>query len=346
MGFNMAKKTAKKVMGQSMPDDEWVAKVSEDIIEPELPIIDAHHHLWNRNGHQYLLPEFADDVATGHNVVGTVFIDCESMYRREGPEELRSLGETEFATGCAAMAESGVFGDVRYCRGILSRVDLMLGEKTRGILEQHIERSGGRFRGIRYITAWDSNEQIPNWAPAEHLLLEPAVQAGAKVMADLNLTLDCWVFHPQLGEVAKLAAAVPELSIVLNHTGAPILGGPYRHRHDEVFQSWREAIGEVAAQPNVYIKLGAFPIRKSGDGIDRSRPPTSKETANVWKPWMQECIESFGASRCLFESNFPVQKLFASYHVTWNAFKRVSEAASADEKRALFHDAAMAAYRL
>jgi len=336
----------KKVMGQSVPDDEWVEKVREDILDPALPIIDAHHHLWIRNGHQYLLPEFVADAKSGHNIVGSVFAECHSMYRKDGPEELRSLGETEFVTGCAAMADSGVFGDARYCQGLLSRVELSLGEATKGIFEQHLQRSDGRFKGIRYTTAWDSHDKIPNQVPAEKMLLQPDVIAGARVMAALNLTLDCWVYHPQLEDVAALAAAVPDLTIVLNHTGVPILGGPNRDKRDEVFKAWLAGIRKVAEYDNTYIKLGAIPIRRSGDGVDRSLPPTSQETAVAWKPWMQECIEAFGASRSIFESNFPVQKLFASYHVTWNAFKRVAASASTDEKAALFHDAAVAAYRL
>jgi L-fuconolactonase len=342
----MAQPAAKKVMGQSVPNDEWVERTQEDIIEPELPIIDAHHHLWVRGGHRYLLPEFVDDVATGHNIVGTVFAECHSMYRKDGPEELKSLGETEFVTGCAAMGDSGTFGDTKYCQGFISNVDLMLGDQTKAIFEQHIERSAGRFKGIRYTTAWDKHDKIPSPSSTEHLLLDSNVLAGAKVMAELGLTLDCWVYHPQLDDVAQLAAAVPNLTIVLNHTGVPILGGPYREKHEEVHRDWLAGIKKVSANPNVFIKVGAFPIRKSGDGIDRSLPPTSIEIAEVWKPWMQECIEVFGPSRSIFESNFPVQKLFASYHVTWNAFKRIAVDASDDEKRWLFHDAAIAAYRL
>ena len=165
-------------------------------------------------------------------------------------------------------------------------------------------------------------------------------------MAELGLTLDIWVYHPQLHEIATLAGEVPELTIVVNHTGVPILGGPYRDRKDEVFTDWRAGINQVAEHPNVYMKLGAMPIRSSGDGVDRSKPPTSEETAAAWQPWMQACIDAFGVERCFFESNFPVQKLFASYHVTWNAFKRIAVGASDDEKRWLFHDASLAAYRI
>jgi len=342
----MAKIPEKKQMDVSAPDDEWLAQLTEEIIEPELEIVDAHHHLWIRNGHRYLMPEFADDIATGHNIIATVFAECGSMYRQDGPEELRSLGETEFVTGCAAMADSGVFGSAKICQGHISRVDLTLGERTRDLFHLHTERSGGRFKGIRFTTAWDASDKIANHAPAEHILLDPEVQAGGRVMADLGLTLDCWVYHPQLSDVAALAKAVPDLTIVLNHTGVPILGGPYKADPEQVRADWRRGIQEVASHDNVFIKLGAFPIRRSGDTVDRTQPPSSEEVATAWKPWMTECIEAFGPSRSIFESNFPVQKLWSSYQVTWNAFKRIAASATPSEKEDLFKNAAKAAYRL
>ena len=335
----------KKVMGQSTPDDAWLAKLEEPVLEPHLAIVDPHHHLWIRNGHTYLMPELAADIATGHNVVATVFAECHSMYRQHGPEALRSLGETEFVAGCAAIADSGVFGETRSCQAMFGNVDLMLGEPTRDIFERHMERSAGRFRGVRYSTAWDASEQVNNVAKHPGLLAAPQVRASAKVMADMQLSLDCWVYHPQLGEVAELARAVPELTIVLNHTGVPILGGPYRERRAEVFEDWRREIESVAQCPNVYIKLGALPIFRGKD-VDRAMPPSSQEVADAWQPWMEVCIEAFGVERSMFESNFPVQKLWSSYQVTWNAFKRIAADASADEKRALFAGAARAAYRL
>ncbi len=342
----MAEAKNKKVMGHSVPDDEWVARVAEEILDPELPIIDAHHHLWLRNGHDYLLPEFAEEVHGGHNVVATVYAECESMYRNTGPEALRSLGETEFATGCAAMADSGTFGDSQICKGIVGSVDLRLGERTREVFEQHLASSGGRFKGIRFRTAWDDDARIPNVCESPRLLLDDQVQAGARVMADLGLALDVWVYHPQLAEVAQLAAGIPELTIVINHTGVPILGGSYRDRREQVFADWLVGIKEAAAFDNVFMKLGALPIRRHGDGVDRNLPPSSEEIASAWRPWMSECIEAFGTHRCIFESNFPVQKLFASYNVTWNAFKRLAHGASEAAKSDLFYKAALTAYRL
>ncbi len=341
----MAEQREKKVMGQSVPDEAWLAQVVEEALEPNLPIVDPHHHLWVRNGATYLVPELAADLASGHNVSSTVFAECHSMYRQDGPEELRSLGETEFVAGCAAMGASGAFGEARICEAMVGRVELTLGEQTRAIFEQHLERSGGRFRGVRYSTAWDASERINNVAHRQHQLIEPEVKAAAGVMADMGLSLDCWLYHPQLGDVATLAAEHPGLTIVLNHTGVPILGGPYRDKRDEVFEDWKHGMADVAQHPNVYLKLGALPILRAADA-DRSLPPGSEEVAAAWKPWMDYCIETFGPTRCMFESNFPVQKLWSSYAVTWNAFKRIAAGATTDEKAHLFSGAARAAYRL
>ena len=329
-------------MGHTPPDDDWLALVQEEILEPELPIIDPHHHLWLRHGNRYLIPEFADDLASGHNVISTVFAECQSMYRQDGPEAERPLGETEFVTGCAAMAASGSFGPTRACAAMFGGVDMTLGAAARPILEQHLERSGGRFKGVRYSTGWDASDRIPNVVAAEHALTAPAALAAAGVLDEMGLTLDVWLYHPQLADVATLAAAMPGLTIVLNHVGSPILGGPYRDRKDEVFTDWRQLIGDVARHANVYCKLGALPIPRT----DKTLPPGSEEIAAAWQPWMDVCIQAFGPERCMFESNFPVQKRWSSYQTTWNAFKRIAAGASADEKAALFKGAAEKAYRL
>lgn len=341
----MAEQREKKVMGQSVPDLEWLAKVQEEALEPDLPIVDPHHHLWVRSGATYLVPELAADIATGHNVVSTVYAQCHSMYRQDGPEELRSLGETEFVTGCAAMGASGAFGPARICEAMFGEVDLTLGSAARPLFEMHLDRSAGRFRGVRYSTAWDESERINNVAPRQHQLIEPNVLEAAGIMAEMNLSLDCWLYHPQLPDVSALADKHPGLTIILNHTGVPILGGPYRDKRDQVFADWKAGMADVAKRPNVYLKLGALPILRGAD-VDRSLPPGSEEVAAAWKPWMDYCIETFGPERCMFESNFPVQKLWSSYAVTWNAFKRIAAGASATEKKALFEGAARAAYRL
>jgi len=332
--------------GQTGPDDEWLATLDEPILEPELAIVDPHHHLWLRNGYTYLMPELAADLGSGHNIVSTVFAECHSMYRQDGPEAERSLGETEFVRGQAAMSASGAFGPARAGEVMFGNVDMTLGAAIEPLLEKHIEASGGRFRGVRYSTGWDADERIRNVAPAARILVDARVKEAAAILARMGLELDCWVYHPQLDEVAELADARPDLTVVLNHVGSPILGGPYRGRTQEVFEDWSAGIKRVAERPNVTVKLGALPIRMPDFDGDRSLPPGSGEVAAAWRPWIETCIAAFGAPRAMFESNFPVQKRWCSYQVCWNAFKLIAKGASATEKRDLFAGAAARAYRI
>jgi len=332
--------------GQTGPDDIWLATLQEEVLEPALPIIDPHHHLWVRSGYTYLMPELAADLESGHNIVATVFAECHSMYRKEGPKAERSLGETEFVRGQAAMSASGTFGRAGACDVMFGNVDLTLGSAVEPILEQHIAASGGRFRGVRISSGWHADEKVGNVTEQPNLLIDPRVSEAAAVLSRMGLSLDCWLYHPQLDEVAQLADAHPALTIILNHVGSPILGGPYRGKSDEVFKDWKAAIIQVSRRQNVFVKLGALPIRMPSFGGDRSVPPGSEEVAAAWRPWMETCIEAFGPTRSMYESNFPVQKRWCSYQVCWNAFKRISASASASEKADLFAGAAARAYRL
>ena len=321
--------------GQTSPNDDWLSKTMEDALEPGLPIVDPHHHLWLRNGYNYLIPELATDLDCGHNVVATVFAECHSMYREKGPEAERSLGETEFVTGQAAMSASGAFGPTRACAVMFGNVDMTLGAAIEPLLDRHIEASGVRFRGVRYSTGWDADERIRNVAPDAGMLVSTKAREAAGVLVRRGLSLDSWLYHPQLDEVSALADAFPDLTIVLNHVGSPILGGPYRGRKDEVFEDWRTRILRVGERENVFVKLGALPIRMPDFEGDRDVPPG-----------IETCIEAFGPLRSMYESNFPVQKRWCSLQVCWNAFKRISAGASDPEKRDLFAGAAAKAYRL
>lgn len=332
--------------GQSSPDNQWLAMLQEDVLEPALPIIDPHHHLWLRSGYTYLMPELAADLASGHNIIATVYAECHSMYRKDGADEQRSLGETEFVRGQAAMSNSGEFGSTRACDVMFGNVDLMLGCAVEPILEQHIEASGGRFRGVRLSSGWHADDKIGNVAAQPHLLIDPRINEAVAVVKRLGLSLDCWLYHPQIDEVAQLADAHPDLTIILNHVGSPILGGPYRGKTDEVFKQWKAAIVGLSKRENVFVKLGALPIRMPSYEGDRSLPPGSEEVAAAWQPWMETCIEAFSPARSMYESNFPVQKRWCSYQVCWNAFKRISAGASAAEKTDLFAAAAARAYRM
>ncbi|MBT3897656.1 MAG: amidohydrolase family protein [Gammaproteobacteria bacterium] len=332
--------------GQTRPDDIWLTTLQEEVLEPALPIIDPHHHLWVRSGYTYLMPELAADLESGHNIIATVFAECHSMYRKEGPKAERSLGETEFVRGQAAMSASGTFGRAGACDVMFGNVDLTLGSAVEPIIEQHIAASGGRFRGVRISSGWHADEKVGNVTEQPNLLIDPRVSEAAAVLSRMGLSLDCWLYHPQLDEVAQLADAHPALTIILNHVGSPILGGPYRGKSEEVFKDWKAAIIQISRRQNVFVKLGALPIRMPSFGGDRSVPPGSEEVAAAWRPWMETCIEAFGPTRSMYESNFPVQKRWCSYQVCWNAFKRISASASASEKADLFAGAAARAYRL
>ena len=323
-------------------DDSWLGRLTEEIIEPDLPIIDPHHHMWIRDGNTYLLPELLDDVYSGHNVIATVFEECHSMYRKTGPRDEASLGETEFVTGIAAMGASGTFGASKVCARMVGNVSLMLGSKARGLLERHMIASGGRFAAIRHSTAWHA--AIHKVAPVPGMLGNSTFRAGYQALNDLGLAFDAWVYHTQLDEVSDLADAFPNTTIVLNHVGSPILGGPFADKRAEVFTDWKAGMTRLAQRPNVTVKLGALPIRLPGSTASRDMPPSSEEIAIAWGPWMKTCIELFGADRCMFESNFPVQKRWSSFAVTWNGFKRIATGASVDEKKALFAGTAARVY--
>jgi L-fuconolactonase len=328
---------------------EWLDRWHEEILEPALPIVDPHHHLWDRPGWRYLLDELLADVNSGHNVVATVFVQCRSMHRAEGPEEMRPIGETEFVNGVAAMSASGQYGPARLCAGIVSYADLTLGARVREVLEAHVRAGNGRFRGIRHIVAWDADATTlnPNNPAPPHLLLDRTFREGFAQLAPVGLTFEAWLYHPQIPELTDLARAFPGTNIVLNHVGGPLGIGAYAGKRDEVFAAWRGAIRELAACPNVYVKVGGLGMRINGFGFEGlPTPPSSRQLADAWRPYVDVCLEAFGANRCMFESNFPVDKGSYPYAAYWNACKLLTKGASADDKTALFAGTAARFYRL
>ena len=332
------------------PDEAWLAtQPPEPILEPELPIIDTHHHLWERPDHRYLLHEFLADVRTGHHLVASVFVECESMYRASGPRELRPVGEAEFVAGMAAMSESGQYGVTRVAAGIVGFADLTLGDRVEPVLQAQLRAGGGRFRGVRHSAAWDASEVIGNSAVATgpHLMKRPDFRAGLARLTALGLSLDAWVFHPQLADAVDLARAFPAATIIVGHVGGPLGYGPYAGKRDKVFASWKAGISELATCPNVVMKLGGMMMRLAAyDYGAQPAPPSSAELAAHWRTYIELCIERFGPARCMFESNFPVEKMGIGYAALWNAFKRIAAGASAEEKLALFSGTARRAYRL
>jgi predicted TIM-barrel fold metal-dependent hydrolase len=331
-------------------DSQWLAKHSEAILEPQLPIVDPHHHLWDR-GYRYLLDEFLADIASGHNVQATVFVQCDSMYRADGDPDFAPVGETEFVNGIAAMSASGNYGPARVCAGIVGFAELRLGDRVDTVLETHQRRAGERFRGIRGRSVWDADQSIKGSAKdfPPGLLLDSMFRQGYARLSKYGLTFDAWLFHPQIPELADLAGKFPETTVVLDHIGAPLGVGVYKGKRDEVFATWRTNLIELARRPNVVVKLGGLAMHLFGFDIDsanRQRPASSEELADLWRPYMQTCIEAFGVDRCMFESNFPVDKRGSSYAVLWNAFKRLAAGASAGEKAALFKQTACRVYCL
>lgn len=328
----------------------WHAQHREDILEPALPIIDPHHHLWVRPGNRYLLDEFLAEARSGHNIRASVFVDCGSFYRKRGPIEMAPLGEVEFVNGIAAMAASGTFGDIQVCAGIVSSADISVGADVARVLDAQIAAGGGRYRGIRVTTKWDADESLNTgrYVVPRGLMADADFRAGFATLAPRQLSFDAMIYHPQLPELADLARTFPNTTIVLNHIGGLIAyTRTYVSRQAEAIAQWRAGIAELAKCPNVYVKLGGLGMAYLGMGFDkRNKPASSEELAQAWGPYYQHCIEHFSPARCMFESNFPPDRDSVSYPVIWNAFKRIAANYSAAEKQALFYGAAAAAYRL
>ncbi|HEX3364634.1 amidohydrolase family protein [Phenylobacterium sp.] len=343
----------------------------ETPLEPDLPIIDPHHHLWGISGAilagvteetarsgfervslrvpRYLFDEIHADVTRGHNVIATVFVQCHAMYRADGPAWLTPVGETEFANGIAAMSASGVYGESRICAGIVGSADLRLGDRSEEVLLAHMKAGGERFKGIRQSAAWDADPAILGGIArtGPGLLLDNAFREGFARLGALGLSFDAWLLEPQLPDLIDLARALPDVSIILNHVGAPLGVGPYAGRREEFFPRWRQSMSDLASLPNVTVKLGGLGIECAGfPSFLSERRRTSAELADEWRPYVETSIELFGPRRCMFETNYPTESGTADYVTIWNAFKRLARSASPDEKRDLFCDTARRAYRL
>jgi L-fuconolactonase len=331
-------------------DEDWLAKRREEPIDPKMPIIDPHHHLWERGGARYLLRELKGDIdAGGHNVRATVFLQCDSMYRADGDPNFAPIGETEFVNGIAAMSASGVYGPARLCAGIVSFANLFMGAEVDKVLEAHLRTGGERFKGVRYCSVWDADKSIRS-TPMDfpkRLLLDPKFRAGFARLAPYGLSFDALLYHTQIPELSDLARANADTTIVLNHIGCPLGIGVYAGRRDEVFKDWQRNLRELAKCPNVCVKLGGMGMHFLGFAFeDLAVPPSSDDLVKAWRPYVETCIEAFGVKRAMFESNFPVDKRYYSYGVMWNAFKKLAASHSADEKAELFFHAAKRAYRL
>jgi predicted TIM-barrel fold metal-dependent hydrolase len=350
----------------------WLGKrPREAALEPALPIIDPHHHFWDTPQRGwYLLPELLEDIGGsqrseaspdavsassagargGHNIVSTVFLECRSMYRKDGPAEMSPVGEVEFVNGIAAMSASGGYGPCRVAEAIVGHADLTLGARVRQVLEAELRVGGGRFRGIRHGVSWDSSDAIQKFATRvvpSHLVRDPKFREGFAQLAPLGLSFESWQYHPQLPDAIDLARAFPNTTIILNHVGGVLGVGLYSGHRQEILADWKNDIGELAKCPNVNVKLGGVGMTSFGfDFHERDLPPSSEELAAAWRQYIEPCIEAFGPNRCMFESNFLPDKQSGGYTELWNAFKRITSGASAAEKTALYSGTAARVYRL
>lgn len=331
-----------------MDQKAWLNQVDEEILEPDLPICDPHHHLWDHPQNRYLIDELVEDTASGHNVVSTVFMECGSMYRADGPEALRPVGETEFVNGIAAMSASGGYGASRLCASIVSYADLNLGTDVGAVLDAHIAASH-RFRGIRHASGWDSSETVRNshTAPSQGMLAEAKFRDGFAELSKRNLSFDAWLYHPQISELTDLAAAFPDTTIVFDHFGGPLGIGPYEGQRASIYEKWKDDVAALAECQNVVAKLGGLVMPINGFGFHkREMPASSDELVEATSDYYLHMIEHFGSDRCMLESNFPVDKASCSYAVLWNSFKKLTSEFSEQDRSNLFHDTAVRVYRV
>ena len=330
----------------------WLAKrPTEAALEPDLPIIDPHHHFWDTpHRGQYFLPHLLADIGGGHNIVSTVFLECQAMYRKGGVPEMAPVGEVEFVNGIAAMSASGNYGPCRVAEAIIGHADLTLGARVRDVLEAQMAVGGGRFRGIRYGVSWDAHPSIQNFVSRvipPHIVLDKTFREGFAQLGRLGLSFESWQYHPQLPDAIDLARAFPDTTIILNHVGGVLGVGPYSGQRQEILAGWRKNIAELARCPNVNVKLGGIGMTSFGFNFhEQDVPPSSEDLASAWRQYIEPCIESFGVERCMFESNFPPDKQPGGYTELWNAFKRITTNASAAEKKALYSGTAARVYRL
>ncbi len=328
--------------------DAWLDQVTEPIIDPSRQIIDPHHHLWKWSTSTYLLEQLRADTGSGHNVQKTVFVECGAYYHRSGPKHLRPVGESVFVEEIARASRDAENGAGAEVAGIVARADLTHPDLDE-VLDAHLAAGQGLFRGIRHAGALDPHPEalrIPGSAP-EGLYGDDAFRRGVARLGERGLTYDTWHYHHQNSSFRDLAAAVPETTMVLDHFGTPLGVGPYAGQREEIYAQWQTDIAAIAECPNVVAKLGGLAMPDNGFGWDqRATPPTSEEFVEAQARYYNHTIECFGANRCMFESNFPVDRWSLSYPVLWNGLKKIAARYSEEEQHAMFWGTANRVYRL
>ncbi|ARP84408.1 amidohydrolase [Bordetella genomosp. 8] len=327
-------------------DPAWYTARPEPAIEPELAIIDAHFH-FSDHWAGYGLDDQLRDVGGGHRIDATIFMQVGWKYWTSGPAHLRPVGETEAVVALAEEAAARG-ATTRVAAGIVGYADLLLGDAVTEILEAHVDAGKGRFRGVRCSAARHRSFKfgvLPR--PPVGLYACPGFRAGLRRLAAMGLVFDAWIYHPQLAEVLDLARAVPEAMIVLDHIGGILGVGDYAGRGDEAWREWMKSIRALAACPNVFVKIGGYGIATFGHRTESlSSPPSSAALAELWRPSAEVVMEAFGSHRCMFESNFPVDRSSGNYCTVWNAFKRIAAGAGEQEKNDLFSGTAARVYRI
>ena len=319
-------------------------------IDSDLPIIDAHHHLFSRPGHRYLVDEYLADARAGHNIIATVYMEIQSFTRKDGPEVLRSLGEIEFANGVGAMCASGDYGDCRVCAGIVGHADMRLGDDVALLLDRALETAPERFKGVRQVAIEDPTEapyRFITTRPPRGILKSPGFRPAFRQVVKRGLSFDAALFHHQLPDVIELADAFPDGTIVINHCGHAMAMDMDEKGRTEVFHKYRELMFEVARRPNVFCKVGGLGMPFWGFRFEERKDPIGYlELAQAWRPYVETTIEAFGADRCMMESNYPMDGRSTGFVPLWNALKHIVRTASPDDKAALFHGTAAKVYRV
>jgi predicted TIM-barrel fold metal-dependent hydrolase len=332
----------------------------EPTLEPDLPIIDPHHHLMDMphapsgpSPHgipaHYLFANFLADAQSGHDIRATVIVGGAGFARADGPERLRVVGDTEFSNGAAAQSASGKYGRVRVGAGLVGEADLTQGAAVREVLEAHQHAGGGRFRGIRHMTVWSDDPALapPGKMAPKDLAFHHDFQQGFAQLEPLGLSFDAWCYYTQLDGIGALAKAFPHTTIIMNHCGGPLGSASFAARRQQAYDAWVAALKALAVYPNVYMKIGGLGMWTTGLAAVGAMPPASSSViAEQERPYIETCIQAFGVERCMFESNYPVEAGVGSYHTVWNVFKRVAAGYSTAEKSALFSTTAAKAYRL
>ena len=335
--------------------ENWINGVKEEIIDPDMEIIDPHHHLWHgpedppgiKESYRYLLEDLWSDTSSGPNIKKTVFIDCGQEYYEEGPDRFKPVGETEFVVEIAKQGRQSP--DKAQIAGIIGHANMMLGSSVKEVLEMHQEKGEGLFRGIRHAGGWDEDERVRNAHshPTPHIYLEDNFQQGLEELSSLGMVFDTWHYHNQIKDLTKLAKNLPNLTIVHDHFGGPLGIGPYEGKRDEIYEQWKEDTYELSQCVNVFAKLGGLAMPINGwDWHRKDLPATSDEIVAEQARYYMHTLDCFGADRSMFESNFPVDKQSVSYHVIWNAYKKMTIHLGDNEKRKLFYETANKVYKL